>query len=51
VVQQVPTMLNFGDPIHHLNLTIKDITELQEFQEVHSHCSFLKTQANVIHIE
>lgn len=30
-----PTILNFGDPCHHLNLTIKEITELPEFKDVH----------------
>ncbi|PVF95660.1 hypothetical protein CPB86DRAFT_787785 [Serendipita vermifera] len=29
-----PTVLNFGDPCHHLNLMLKEIMELPDFKEV-----------------
>jgi hypothetical protein len=31
-----PTIINFSDPMHHLNLTIGDITSLPEFKDVSS---------------
>ncbi|PVF93460.1 hypothetical protein CPB86DRAFT_715359, partial [Serendipita vermifera] len=33
LTQKYPTILNFADPCHHLNLTIKDITALPDFKD------------------
>jgi hypothetical protein len=47
VVKDIPTIINFGDPIHHLNLTIKDITDLPDFKQVGSLCSECQSQPDL----
>ncbi|KIJ46065.1 hypothetical protein M422DRAFT_46358 [Sphaerobolus stellatus SS14] len=34
VAAEFPTIINFSDPIHHMNLMIGDITSLPEFQDI-----------------
>ena len=34
LTEKIPTMFNIPDPVHHTNLAVKDICNLQAFQKV-----------------